>query len=180
MTSTLLTSPVGDIWYMAANEPRLNAKTGKSKREITLLLDSKEAAEFISAVKKVNKGIPVTEHTYSGDDENLRAALAGKTKVTAGTQFEVKVYSAEKLQALKDDEPISLAELEEIPNFFTGDVGRAQMVVQPYTKSEKGGTINLVSIVIHSIESSGTGAVDKETKLAQLRDAMLLNIAKKG
>lgn len=164
MTDTgLLTSPVGEIWYMAVNEAVENKKTGKSKREICLLLDSAEAKDFITSVKKVNKGIPVTEHTYSGEDDNLKAALKGKTKISAGTLFEVPVYD-------KDGN-----KLDEAPNFFkkNGDTGTAQMVVQPYTKSEKGGSINLAAVIIHNIESvEGAEGTDRETRLAQLREAV--------
>lgn len=158
----LLTSPVGELHFMAVNNPVTNTKTGKSKREICLLLDSKEAADFIAQIAEVNSGIPVTATTYRGKDKNLKAELAkGKTKISAGTQFEVPVYDSKGNK------------LEENPNFFAGDKGTAQMVVQPYTKSEKGGAINLVAVIIHSIESTNTGGgTDRETRLAQLRSAV--------
>ena len=158
----LLTSPVGEILYMAVAQPVTNAKTGKARKEITLLLDSKEAAEFISAVADVNSGIPVTEHTYRPQkkteaSEKLKAALKGKTKISAGTQYDVAVFDSQG------------NEIEDIPSFFAGESkGTAQMVVQPYTKSDKGGSINLVAVYIHSLEGSKS-TTSREERLAQLR-----------
>jgi len=161
--SNLLTSPKGTVWFMALNTPVSNSKTGKEKREITVLLDSKEAAEFISAIADVNSGIPVTEHTYRGKDKNLKEALKGKTKISAGTQFEVPVYDSKGNK------------LEEIPMFFTGSKATAQIVVQPYTKSEKGGAINLVAVILHDIQQAeGSNNNNREAKLAELRAQIAL------
>src|SRR5690349_6861434 len=114
----LLTSPVGQIWFMAVNQPVTNSRTGKSKREICLLLDSKADASFIKEIAKVNAGIPVTAATYRGTDGKLKAILeTGKTKISAGTQFEVPVYDKNGQK------------MEENPSFYPGSTGMAQMIV---------------------------------------------------
>lgn len=156
----LLTSPVGEIQFMAVNRPVANKKTGEERREISLLLDSEAASEFIAAVSAINSGIPVTEHTYRGKNKELKASLKGKTKITAGTKYEVAVYDSKGNK------------MEEAPNFFAESTGTAQMVVQPYTKSEKGGSINLVAVIIHNIEGGTTELTPEERrqKLAELRD----------
>jgi hypothetical protein len=142
---------------MALNKPIKDKKSGESRRELCLLLDSKQAAEFIQSVLEINSGIPVTEHTYRGKNENLRKALKGKTKISARTKFEVAVYDKNGQK------------LEDIPNFFPESKGTAQMIVQPYTESENGGSINLVSVIIHSVEGGQT-ALTKEEKIQRVNE----------
>jgi len=157
----LLTSPVGDITFLAVNRPVTNTK-GNEVYSIRLAFDSKKDAEFISQISDINSNKPVTAQSYRGKSDAVKAILAeGKTLISAETKFEVALYDS-------DGE-----KLEEAPMFFADSKGTAQMIVQPYTKSERGGTINLVSVIIHSVEgaeSSSTG--DRETRLAALREAV--------
>lgn len=166
MSTDPIKSPVGEIYFMAVHTPVTNKRTGKTRREVSVLFDSKKAADFISTIAKINPGIPVTAATYRGNDAGLKAELEkGKTKISAGTQFDVEVFD-------KAGEP-----LDEKPMFFPDSTGTVQMIVEPYTKSEKGGTINLVGVVIHSIEGgeSSSSPGDREAKLARLRE-----LAKQG
>lgn len=158
----LLTSPVGEIQFMAVGRPVANSKGGEVYT-IRLALDSKADAEWISKIADINSNKPVTAQSYRGKSEAVKEILAsGKTLISAETKFEVPVYDKEGNQ------------LEEAPSFFADSTGTAQMVVQPYTKSEKGGTINLVAVIIHSIDSATTGSSDesRESRLAQLKAAV--------
>lgn len=162
----LLTSPVGEIQFLAVNRPVTNTK-GSEVYSIRLALDSKKDAEWISKIEAINPGIPVTSENYRGKKTSKKYAStkalldSGKTLINAETKFEVALYD-------KDG-----GKMEEAPMFFADSKGTAQMVVQPYTKSEKGGTINLVAVIIHSIDSETTsGGTDRETRIAQLQAAV--------
>jgi hypothetical protein len=157
----LLTSPIGDIQFLAVNRPVTNSK-GAEAYSIRLALDTVKDAEWIAQIAEINSNKPVTAQSYRGKNSAVKALLAqGKTLISAETKFEVPVYDKNGQK------------LEEAPMFFADSTGTAQMVVQPYTKSEKGGTINLVAVIIHSIESNGTGeGVSREERLAQLQAAI--------
>ncbi len=156
----LLTSPVGEIQFLAVNRPVTNSK-GSEVYSIRLALDTKKDAKFISQIAEINPNKPVTADTYRGKSKEVKELLAqGKTLISAETKFEVPLYDNKGNK------------LEEAPMFFADSKGTAQMVVQPYTKSAKGGTINLVAVIIHNIESENPGGVDRETRLAQLRSAV--------
>ena len=157
----LLTSPIGEIQVLAVNRPVTNSK-GTEVYSVRLALDSVKDAEWIAQIAEINSSKPVTADTYRGKSKEVKELLAqGKTLISAETKFEVPIYD-------KDGN-----KLEEAPMFFADSKGTAQMVVQPYTKSAKGGTINLVAVILHSIESAeGSSGTDRETRLAQLRSAV--------
>lgn len=158
--TNLLTSPVGEIQFLAINRPVVNSK-GTEVYSIRLALDTVKDAEWIAQIAEINSNKPVTSSTYRGKSQEVKDLLAkGKTLISAETKFEVPIYDKEGNK------------LEEAPMFFADSKGTAQMVVQPYTKSAKGGTINLAAVIIHSIESENSGGTDRETRLAQLRAAV--------
>jgi hypothetical protein len=158
--TNLLTSPAGEIQFLAVSRPVTNSK-GTEVYTIRLALDSEKDAEFISQIAAINSNKPVTEKTYRGNNKEIKEMLSrGKTLISAETKFEVPVYDKEGQK------------MEEAPMFFADSKGTAQMVVQPYTKSAKGGTINLVAVILHSIESENSTGTDRESRLAQLRSAV--------
>ena len=157
----LLTSPVGTIHWMAAATPVKDSKTGKANYSVKLEFDVKKDAKWLAQISEINEAKVVTATSYRGKSDAIKAVLTkGKALVEAKSKFQPEVYDAEGNV------------LEDIPLFFAESTGTAQMYVEPYV-GEKGGTINLVGIKIHSIStpegtSSSTG-VDRETRLAQLR-----------
>ena len=156
----LLTSPKGSIQFMAAQNP-VKETNGKMVYTVKLALDIKKDKEFLAKVSEINEAKVVTEKTYRGKSEATKAVLAtGKALVSASSKFKPTVYDSNG------------NELEEAPYFFSDSTGTAQMIVQPY-HGDKGGTINLIGIVIHSLENpEGTGEnTDRESRLAQLRAA---------
>lgn len=157
----LLTSPIGDIQFLAVNRPVVNSK-GTEVYSVRIALDSVKDADWIAQIAAINSSKPVTADTYRGKSKEVKDLLAqGKTLISAETKFEVPIYDKEGNK------------LEEAPMFFADSTGTAQMVVQPYTKSAKGGTINLVAVIIHSITSeNSSGGADRETRLQQLRSAV--------
>jgi hypothetical protein len=159
----LLTSPVGEIQFMAAEKPVKQSKADdKMVYTVKLALDSKKAKEFLNAVTEVNDAKVVTASTYRGKSEAIKAVLAtGKSMVSASSKFKPTVYDSEGNL------------LEEAPSFFADSKGTAQMIVEPYIGA-KGGTINLVSIIVHNVENAEgtTDGTSRETKLAQLRAAV--------
>lgn len=160
MTGNILKSPKGQIQWMAAENPVEDKKTGKKSYSIKLAFDVKKDKKWLDSISEINDAKVVTAQTYRGKNEDVRAVLAtGKAFVEARSNFKPEVYDADGNV------------LEEAPMFFAYSTGTAQMYVQPYT-SDKGGTINLVGIKIHTIETpprEANEAVDRETRLAQLR-----------
>lgn len=154
---TLLTSPVGDIVWMAAHTAHEDKKTGKKTYSIRLALDPADDNEgFIKAVTKVNKKKVVTEKSYSGESPKLQAILStGKVLIEARTQFQPTVSDA------------AGNVLEDIPMFFAESSGRARMIVEPYT-SDKGGTVNLIEIVLVELTSPETTSESGSTREEQL------------
>ncbi len=156
---SLVTSPIGTIQFMAAGKPVKDSKTGKESYSINLAFDVKKDAKWLAQITEINDTKVVTAQSYRGKSESVKALLAtGKARVEARSNFAPTVYD-------KDGN-----ELEEAPMFFAESTGTAQMIVSPF-KGEKGGTINLVGIILHSVsspESIGDGE-DRATKLARLR-----------
>jgi len=163
--NSLIKSPVGDIQFLAVANPVSKSKGSEDKvYTVKLALDSKKDAKFLAEIAEINDAKVVTAQTYRGKDKNIKELLtSGKSLVAANSKFQPQVYDAKGNQ------------LEESPMFFADSTGTAQMIVQPY-KSDKGGTIILVAVVIHSISSpegtGTTGGTDRETQLARIR-AML-------
>ncbi len=160
---SLIKSPVGDIQFMAVTNPVSKSKGSEEKvYTVKLALDSKKDAKFLADISAINDAKVVTAQTYRGKDKNIKEILAnGKSLVAANSKFKPQLYDKTGNQ------------LEESPNFYADSTGTAQMIVQPFV-SDKGGTINLVAVVIHNLENpSGTSTtVDRETQLARIR-AML-------
>lgn len=153
----LITSPVGEIQFMAAEKP-----TKDEKYTVKLAFDSKVDKEFLAQISAINKAVVVTSKTYRGESEAVLKVLnEGKSMIEARTKFKPTVWDSQG------------NELDEAPMFFKDGKGTAQMIVSPF-KGTKGGSINLVGIIIHSIENAqniSTGG-DRETRLAQLRAAV--------
>jgi len=155
----LVTSPKAMIYWMAASTPT-KTQTGKEKYSVRLAFDVKKDKDFLEQVKEVNKKLVVTEHTYQGESREVEELLSkGKALVGASSIFKPICFDAEG------------NELEENPLFFKESTGIAQMIYEPY-KGEKGGSLNLTGIIIHSIdnpEGAGEG-MSREARLAQLRE----------
>lgn len=156
----LLTSPVGSIQFMAAENP-VKETSGKEVFSVRIAFDVKKDKDWLNQIAEINDAKVVTAQTYRGKSESVKALLAtGKALVSANTNFKPNVYDAEG------------NELEEAPMFFADSTGTAQMIVQPYY-GDKGGTINLIGIIVHNIESpEGSNTGDRETRLAQLKAAV--------
>lgn len=160
--ANLITSPVGQIQFLAANKPVTDKKTGKESYSINLAFDVKKDKAFLKTVSDLNDAKVVTAESYRGKSAAIKELLAtGKARIEAKSKFAPEIYDRDGNK------------LDEAPMFFAESTGTAQMIVQPY-ESDKGGTINLVGIIIHSIEgpegtnNNGNGT-DRETRLAQLR-----------
>ena len=160
----LLTSPVGSIQFMAAENP-VKSTNDKMLYTIRVAYDSKKDAAWLKQVAELNDAKVVTAHSYRGKSEAVKALLAtGKSLVSASSKFKPQLYDNKG------------NELEEAPMFFGDSTGTAQMIVQPYV-GEKGGTINLIGIIVHEVSTpEGTGSeggtTDREGRLAQLRAAV--------
>lgn len=156
----LLTSPVGEIQFMSAANPILDKKTEKEQYSIKLAFDMSKDQEWLDQISDINHAKVVTAQTYRGKSKEVKAVLAeGKAFVEAKTTYKPMVYDA------------AGNEMEENPMFFAESTGTAQMIVQPY-ESEKGGTINLVGIIIHTLENPEGEGMSREARLAQLREAV--------
>lgn len=161
----LLTSPVGSIQFMAAETPVKQSKADdKMVYTIKLALDVKKDKDFLAQVSEINDAKVVTASTYRGKVQATKDLLAtGKALVSANSNFKPEIYDSKGNK------------LEEAPRYFADSTGTAQMIVQPW-KGDKGGTINLVGIIVHSVENAegteGSGTSDRETRLAQLRAAV--------
>lgn len=159
----LLTSPVGSIQFMAAENPVKQSKSDdKQVYTIKLAFDVKKDREFLDKVAAINDTKVVTQQSYRGKVQAVKDLLAtGKALVSANSNFKPEIYDNKGNK------------LEEAPMFFGDSVGTAQMIVQPY-KGDKGGTINLIGIILHEVstpENEGN-TTDRESRLAQLRAAV--------
>lgn len=161
----LLTSPVGSIQFMAAENPVKQSKSDdKMVYTIKLALDVKKDKDFLAQVAEINDAKVVTSQTYRGKQQETKDLLAtGKALVSANSNFKPEIYDNKGNK------------LDEAPMFFGDSTGTAQMIVQPY-RGDKGGTINLVGIIVHSVENAegaeGSSGSDRESRLAQLRAAV--------
>jgi hypothetical protein len=149
---------------MAAENPVKQTKSDdKLVYTIKLALDNKKDKDFLAQVLEINDAKVVTAQSYRGKVQAIKDLLeTGKSLVSANSKFKPHIYDSKG------------NELEEAPMFFADSTGTAQMIVQPW-KGDKGGTINLIGIIIHEIttpESSEGGTTDRETRLAQLRAAV--------
>ena len=156
----LLTSPTGSIQFMAAENPVKNTN-GKEEYTIRLAFDVKKDKKFLDLISAINDAKVVTAQSYRGKSDAIKTVLAeGKALVSATTKFKPPVWDAEG------------NELEENPYFFPESEGTAQMIVQPYY-GDKGGTINLMGIIVNSITHAETGdGVSREDRRAQLKAAV--------
>jgi len=161
----LLTSPVGSIQFMAANTPVKQSKADdKLVYTIKLALDVKKDKEFLAIVNEINDAKVVTSDTYRGKVQAVKDLLAtGKALVSANSNFKPEIYDS------------NLNVLEEAPLFFGDSTGTAQMVVEPW-KGPKGGTINLIAIILHSVETNEDSekkvSLSREDRIAQIRASM--------
>lgn len=162
----LLTSPVGSIQFMAAENPVKQSKSDdKQVYTIKLALDVKKDKDFLATVSEINDAKVVTAQTYRGKVQATKDLLAtGKALVSANSNYKPEIYDNKGNK------------LEEAPMFFGDSTGTAQMIVQPW-KGDKGGTINLIGIIVHSVENAegsegSTSGGDRESRLAQLRAAV--------
>lgn len=159
----LLTSPIGTIQFMATENPVKQSKSSdKEVYTIKLAFDVKKDKKFLDEVSKINDAKVVTAQTYRGRVKAIKELLAtGKALVAANSKYKPETYDTNGNQ------------LEESPMFFADSTGTAQMIVQPY-ESDKGGTINLMGVIIHTIENAegSTDTTSRETRLAQLRAAV--------
>lgn len=159
---TTLTSPVGQIWFLAANNPVTNKKTGKQQYSIGLIFDAKKDAEWIDQLTSVNDALVTTAETYKirgGKNKELKALLdSGKVKVEARTKFKPLVFDAKG------------NELESAPYFFSESTGTAQMIAETF-ESEEGGGIKLEGIMVHNIDTpESSGGMTQEERAAKLRE----------
>jgi hypothetical protein len=161
MSNKYLTSPPGEIQFMAIENPVTDSKTEKEQYSIKLAFDVEKDAEWLAQIEEINHAKVVTAKTYRGKSEAAKKVLAqGKAFVEAKSIYKPQGYDA------------SGNELEENPMFFPESKGTARMIVQPY-KGQNGGTINLMGVLIESIEGNeSSGSVDRETRLAQLKAAV--------
>lgn len=159
MSTNLLTSPKGTIHFMAAANP-VKSANDKMLYTVRIAFDNVKDKDWLDQVSKINDTKVVTAETYRGKSDATRAILkTGKSLISSTSQFKPIVYDSKG------------NEMEEAPMFFSDSTGIAQMIVQPY-KGEKGGTINLIGIIIHELDTPDNGTGDRETRLAQLRAAV--------
>lgn len=165
----LLTSPVGTIQFMAAEKQvKQSKKSDKLVYTIKLAFDVKKDKEFLDTIAAINKVKVVTAKSYRGEVQEVMDLLAtGKALISANSNYKPEVYDHNGNK------------YEEAPMFFGESTGTAQMIVQPW-EGEEGGTINLVGIIVHTIENpEGTGEVkDRATRVAEL-DALVKANTKK-
>lgn len=160
----LLTSPVGSISFMAVENPVKQSKASdKEVYTIKIAYDNVKDKDFLAQVAEINDAKVVTAQTYRGKVQEIKDLLAtGKSLVSANSNYKPELYDSKGNK------------LDEAPMFFTDSKGTAQMIVQPW-KGDKGGTINLIGVIIHSVEGAeGTASSgeDRESRLAQLRAAV--------
>lgn len=156
-TGNLLTSPVGEIQFMALNNPVKKYIGDDAPLVYTVRLkfdgSTKEGKEWKKTISDLNENLLGTKHTGNKDEYTVRAS----------TKFEVQVTDSNGNA------------LEETPMFFKDSKGTAKMIVQPYTGNSMGGSINLVAVVIESIdvgETSSDGGGSRESRLEQLKEAL--------
>lgn len=158
MSTDYLTSPIGEIQFMALNR-KVTKKPGPQSDEnplgysITLKFDTttKEGKAWKDTISKINPALIRTKHSVKPSEYN----------VGAFTQFDTLVV----LDADGNT-------LDTKPNFFPSSTGTAQMVVAPYTGNKLGGAINLVGVVIHQVthaEGEEGNSVDAKAIAERIR-----------
>lgn len=156
-TGNLLTSPVGEIQFLALNNPvkKYIGDDAPLVYTVRLKFDSStsEGAEWKKTIEAINPNLIGTKHTDSKTEYTVRAS----------TKFKVETTDSKGNT------------LEEAPMFFSDSKGTARMIVQPYTGNKMGGSINLMAVVINSLDSgSSEKSGSREDKLSQLREAIKL------
>lgn len=152
---TLLTSPVGEIQFMALNNKVSKTVSNDSELGYTVRIKytnkTKEGAEWEKTIKAINPALVSTKH----------AEKAGEYTVRAFTKFDPLVLDAQG------------NEVEEKPNFYANSKGKASMTISPFMGNKLGGAINLVAVTIHELEE-GEAPVStaKEEILSQIRAAL--------
>ncbi len=155
-SKSLITSPVGEIQFLALNN-KVNKNMTKDSAEgyaIRLKYDgnTKEGAAWRKTIEQINPGIVGAKHINK----------AGEFTVRAFSKFDVLVLDA------------SGNEIEERPNFYAGSKGTASMTLQPYTENAMGGAVNLVAVTIHSFDNSEATETtsSREDLLKHLREQL--------
>lgn len=153
----VITSPVGQIQFMALNRKVKNKPTDEEPSVYTIRLafdgNTAEGAEFRDTISEVNAGLIGTKH----------APAEGWYTVKASTKFDVEVLGP-------DGET-----MEEVPYFTKGSTGTAAISVKPYTGNSLGGSINLTGVAILELdiaESESSGNTVSEQTVNSLRDAI--------
>lgn len=148
--SSYLTSPIGEIQFMALAKPVKKYIGNDAPLVYTIRLkfdgSTNEGKAWKKEIEKINPNLIGTKHTNSSTEFTVRAS----------TKFEVKVTDSKG------------NELEEAPMFFGDSKGTAKMVVEPWTGNSMGGSINLAAVVIDTLDNSTSGG-DRESKLDALK-----------
>lgn len=148
--SSYLTSPIGEIQFMALAKPVKKYIGDDAPLVYTIRLkfdgSTNEGKAWKKEIEKINPNLIGTKHTNSSTEFTVRAS----------TKFEVKVTDSKG------------NELEEAPMFFGDSKGTAKMVVEPWTGNSMGGSINLAAVVIDTLDNSTSGG-DRESKLDALK-----------
>lgn len=138
----MITSPKGTIVFMALDKPVRNKYKDREEYSLRLEFDGSET-EFRKQIEEINPGLVVTSNVTK----------EGNYRVNASTKFQPNVLDA-------DGNSLS----DYIPSGGSGTTGTAIMVVKPF-KGNKGGSINLDSVAILELETTGetnagSGSVD--------------------
>ena len=160
MSVNLITSPKGEIQFLALNRKVAKDLKPDSAQGYAIRLkfdgNTEEGKAFKDVISKINPSLIGSKHVD----------VKGEYTVRAFTQFELSVVDA------------AGNDMEEKPNFYKDSKGVARMIVQPYTKNELGGTINLIGVVIHNLEAGeatsegSTGTSSREDLRAALQAAI--------
>jgi hypothetical protein len=158
MSTKLITSPIGQIQFLALNRKVTKAKTEGSPEgylaRVKFDASTKEGKEWKDAITAINPGIVGKTHTDNKDEFTVRA---------------FSLYLPEVMDGNGNN-------LEELPNFYQDSKGTASITIQPYEGKNKGeGSINLVGLTIHELDvGEHTGGVEgsREAALAAMRAAL--------
>lgn len=165
-TPTYLTSPVGEIQFLALNN--------KVSKKMALPNSTYEGPKGYAARVKFDSNTKEGAK-WRKEIEAINPNLIGIKHVSQPGEFTVRAFSLYKPEVRDgNNNP-----LEEAPNFYADSKGTARMVVTPYTGNSLGGTINLAAVMIYTLENKEQDQGDKLDRLAQLQ-AELDNAAKQG
>ena len=152
--SNLITSPVGEIKFMALSH-KVRKKPGDEEATVyTMRLEfegtNQEALAFKEQLEAINPSLIGTKTVNK----------AGNFTVNASSKFEVKVLDSDGNQLTAD----------QVPSFPKGSTGQASMVVKPYTGNSLGGTINLIAVGLKDLNlAEATGSSNDSSHLDELR-----------